>query len=185
MHTDKSKNSVYVYYTRISDRLSYSSADASELAENLLARGLDELYGIVLSKEERSKGPHGKPYLVNHPKIHYNISHSGRFVLCAISGVPVGIDIQQKRIVDVAKVGKKIFPDEEYRRFLKSETMQEDFFRQWVLRESYLKWTGEGLTKDLRDLKTEGWHQFLHLHRDYMCALWAGKPLEIHIKEVS
>ena len=100
MHTDKSKNSVYVYYTRISDRLSYSSADASELAENLLARGLDELYGIALSKEERSKGPHGKPYLVNHPKIHYNISHSGRFVLCAISGVPVGIDIQQKRIVD-------------------------------------------------------------------------------------
>lgn len=184
MHIDKSKNTAYVYWTKMSDRFSYDQKDAHETAEMLLARGLDEIYGIILSKEERAVGKHGKPYLANHPKIHYNISHSGEFVICAISGVPVGIDIQQQRIVDVAKVGKKIFPDDEYREFLKSEKMQEDFFRQWVLRESFLKWTGEGITKDLRELKTEGWHQFLHLHRDYMCALWAGKPLEIHMKEV-
>lgn len=184
MHTEKSKNTAYVYYTKMSDRLSYNNTNAGELAEMLLDRALDERYGIILSKEERAKGHHGKPYLPNRPMIHYNISHSGRFVVCAVSGVPVGIDIQQKRIVDVTRVGKKIFSDEEYRKFLKSESMQDEFFRQWVLRESYLKWTGEGITKDLRELKTEGWYQYIHLHRDYLCALWAGKPLDIHIKEI-
>lgn len=184
MHIDKSKNTAYVYWAKISDRFSCEQKDAHQMAEMLLAQGLGEVYGIALQKEARAVGKHGKPYLVNHPKIHYNVSHSGEFAICAISGVPVGIDIQKKRIVDVAKVGQKIFPDEEYRKFLKSEKMQEDFFRQWVLRESYLKWTGEGITKDLRELKTEGWHQFVHLHRDYMCALWAGRPLEIRMKEV-
>lgn len=73
----------------MSDRFSYDQKDAHETAEMLLARGLDEIYGIILSKEERAVGKHGKPYLANHPKIHYNISHSGEFVICAISGVPV------------------------------------------------------------------------------------------------
>lgn len=184
MHTDKSRRTAYVYYAKVSDRLSCDHVEASAMGEALLSRGLYELYGVSLEKEERAKGKYGKPYLVNRPEIHYNISHSGKYTICAISGVPVGVDIQKKRITDVEKVGKRIFPPEEYRKFLMSERKQEEFFRQWVLRESYLKWTGEGLTKDLRELETEGWHQFIHLDREYMCALWSQGPLEIRIKEV-
>lgn len=183
MHTDRSI--AYIYYATMSDRLSYAPSDATEVAEGLLAYGIRELYGLELGNEARAKGLHGKPYLVNHPKIQYNISHSGRYILCVIAKIPVGIDIQQKKIIEIEKVGQRIFPPDEYREFLMSETKQEDFFRQWVLRESYLKWTGQGITRDLRELKTEGWHQFIHIDRDYMCALWAGKPMDIQIKEVT
>ena len=70
------------------------------------------------------------------------------------------------------------------REFLKSENKQDEFFRQWVLNESYLKWTGDGLTKDLRVLKREGWYQFLHFHRNYLCAIWSEKPMNIEIREI-
>lgn len=182
--TDRSKNTAYVYYAKLTDRLGYDHADATQTGELLLNKGLAELYGIDLKKEERDKGPQGKPYLPLHPEVHYNISHSGKYVICVLAGVPVGIDIQEKRITNIQRVGKRIFPPDKYREFLKSEDMQDEFFRQWVQRESYLKWTGEGITKDLRELKTEGWHQFIHLHRDYMCAIWSGNPLEVRIKEV-
>ncbi len=184
MQMDRSKNTVYIYYLRLSEQKYISDGDASEVGEWLLKRALREIFGLELSDEKRAKGLHGKPYLVNHPEIQYNISHSGDFIVCAVSGVPVGIDIQEKRVVDVVKVGSKIFPNEEYREFLKSEDKQDEFFRQWVLNESYLKWTGDGLTKDLRVLKREGWHQFLHFHTNYLCAIWSGKPMNIEIREV-
>ena len=184
MYTDKFRNTVYIYVTKISDRLSYTCGSPSEKGEQLLRRGLRELYSIDLEQEERAKTQNGKPYLVNHSEVQYNISHSGKYVVCAFAQVSVGIDIQEKRIVNVERIGRKIFPIEEYREFLKSEEKQETFFRQWVMRESYLKWTGEGLTKDLRQLQTEGWHRFIHVDREYMCALWTEHPMEIQLREV-
>lgn len=184
MQMNRSKNTAYIYYIRLSEQNYVSDGDASAVGEWLLKRALRDIFGLNLEEEERGKGPHGKPYLVNHPEIHYNISHSADFIVCAVSGSPIGIDIQEKRVVDVIKVGRRIFPNEEYREFLKSEDKQDEFFRQWVLNESYLKWTGDGLTKDLRVLKREGWHQFLHFHRNYLCAIWSGKPMNIEIREV-
>ena len=36
-----------------------------------------------------------KPYLKDYPDIHFNGSHSGEYLVCALSDVPVGIDIQK------------------------------------------------------------------------------------------
>ena len=36
----------------------------------------------------------GKPYLAKEPDIHFNLSHSGEWAVCAISSSPVGVDIQ-------------------------------------------------------------------------------------------
>ncbi|MDD3338974.1 MAG: 4'-phosphopantetheinyl transferase superfamily protein [Lachnospiraceae bacterium] len=180
----KKKKIAYVFYTKVLDRLSYTHKELSEVGDLLLAYGLEYLYGIRLESEKKGKGCHGKPYLINHPEIQYNISHSGEYVVCVLSAMPVGIDIQEKRVMDVTRVGKRVFKDEEYREFLMNEDMQERFFRQWVLNESYLKWTGQGLTVDMREVETHGWHQFLHVDKNYMCALWAEQPLEIVLKEI-
>ena len=53
--------------------------------------------------EPRAKGEHGKPFFTLQPKIHYNISHSGKYVVCVIAGEEVGIDIQEHRELDYEK----------------------------------------------------------------------------------
>lgn len=39
-------------------------------------------------------GAYGKPYLPDYPHAHFNISHSGQYVACAVCERPVGLDIQ-------------------------------------------------------------------------------------------
>ena len=45
-------------------------------------------------KEELQMDKFGKPYFVN-SKIHFNISHSGNFVVMAVSDWNIGIDVQR------------------------------------------------------------------------------------------
>jgi 4'-phosphopantetheinyl transferase len=40
-------------------------------------------------------GEFGKPFLVEYPDIYFNISHSGKYVACAVCDFPVGIDVQE------------------------------------------------------------------------------------------
>ena len=51
---------------------------------------------------------------------------------------------------------------------------------QWVLREAYIKWTGEGLSRDLRTISLdEGSYILLDLGEDYSGAIWSQDPLEL------
>ena len=43
--------------------------------------------------------PEGKPFIVDHPNIHFNLSHSGDVAICAVSNQPVGIDIETPRSI--------------------------------------------------------------------------------------
>ena len=39
-------------------------------------------------------GPQGKPFFPDRPDLHFNLSHSGETVLCALSPSPVGCDAE-------------------------------------------------------------------------------------------
>ena len=184
MYQDRNKKAAYVYWKKLNDGIRVPREEYSAEGKKLLEKALWDAFGLELQKEEIAVGSCGKPYLVQHPEIHYNISHSGCYVVCAVSGSEVGIDIQEKRVIALDKIGRKIFSPEEYREFLKSEEKQDIFFRQWVRIESYLKWTGEGITRKLTDLKMDGWHQFLHMNKHYMCAIWSQGPLSIIMREL-
>lgn len=156
----------------------------SILGECLLAHGIYTIYGIDMKEEPRSTKKNGKPYFNNHPEIHYNISHSGDYVLCAIGSRSLGIDIQRHKPVDIKKMAKHTLSQTEYDSIKNSPTKEIDFFRYWVMKESYLKWTGEGITRDLRKLDMQGWHQFLAIDQQYSCAVWAEEHLEIVLEKV-
>lgn len=113
-------------------------------------------YGLFLSNyymlnQEISYTEYGKPYLKENYGIHFNISHSGDYVICAISNNPVGIDIQQHSFIDLEiidllhEVEKERLLcanlDEELKKFL--------FFNIWVGKESFIKYSGTGLSCDL------------------------------------
>lgn len=91
----------------------------------------------------------GKPFIQNAP-IHFNLSHSGDFVVCATSAQEIGVDIEQIRPIDL-QLAKRYFHPNEYRDlFLQEEKQRLDyFFSLWTLKESYLKWRGSEMTTPL------------------------------------
>ena len=43
------------------------------------------------------EGKHGKPFLLEHPQIQFNISHCKNAVLCGIGSKPLGVDVETIR----------------------------------------------------------------------------------------
>lgn len=93
---------------------------------------------------------YGKPYLVGHPELHFNLSHSGRWCVCAVSTVTVGVDVEQVRPMDLAWTDK--FLSAEEREDLRDRGEADRlwrFYELWTRKESYAKAVGRGLSPEL------------------------------------
>ena len=66
------------------------------LAYQLLKQGLREEYGIT-DNPVFEYNEHGKPSIVGHPEIFFNLSHCKEAAVCVISDQPVGIDVESIR----------------------------------------------------------------------------------------
>jgi 4'-phosphopantetheinyl transferase len=93
-----------------------------------------------------STNDYKKPFLDNIKDFHFNLSHSGSWMVCALDQYPVGIDVELIKTIDL-KIAKRFFPKEESEELLsKEESKRTDFFfTLWTLKESYMKATGKGL----------------------------------------
>lgn len=101
---------------------------------------------LQVEQEER-----GKKYFANYPGIYFNVSHSGHRLVCAVSDVPVGVDIEKPaEAKNVRKIVKRFFHAKEIERFemLAKEGVDPavEFQRLWTMKEAYLKCTGAGLS---------------------------------------
>lgn len=78
--------------------------------------------------------------------IFFNISHSDNFVICSVSKNPVGCDIEKIRSVK-SGFEKRFFTQNEvaYLEKFSCEEKFNQFFRLWTMKESYMKFTGEGM----------------------------------------
>lgn len=80
----------------------------------------------------------------------YNLSHSGDYVLCSVStgaNIKVGCDIEEIKTPNL-KIARRFFCSAEYEKIAgeKDKSLQRElFYRYWVLKESFLKATREGL----------------------------------------
>ena len=77
----------------------------------------------------------GKP-VYSGLEIHFNLSHAGTCVVCAVSDRPVGIDIERPR-KNAIKVAERFFTQ--------AECDWIGFARIWTLKEAYAKLTGDGI----------------------------------------
>jgi 4'-phosphopantetheinyl transferase len=128
-------------------------ADARRtLAGELLVRaGLMRRYGLANRDIRFRLGAHGKPELETPGRDHFNVSHSGAWVVAAFSKVgPVGVDVERIRPVDMA-LARRFFSADECEALLALAGAEQTalFFRYWTLKESYLKALGSGLSKPL------------------------------------
>ncbi len=65
--------------------------------------------------------------------VYFNLSHSDNLVVLAVSNTEIGVDVEKIR-----PVRREKFP------FIEAED-DEEFFEKWTERESYVKFTGEGV----------------------------------------
>ncbi len=66
------------------------------LAYQLLKQLLREEYGIM-ENPLFEYNEHGKPSIIGHPEIFFNLSHCREAVACVVSDAPVGIDVEAVR----------------------------------------------------------------------------------------
>lgn len=103
---------------------------------------------IHLIKEEK-----GKPVLKGFPHFHFNISHSGDWVVSAFASTPVGIDIEKIGTPNL-NLAARFYSEQECEDLLSKPAIhQPDYFYSiWTGKESYLKATGKGITIALNSL---------------------------------
>ncbi|WP_150267832.1 4'-phosphopantetheinyl transferase family protein [Paenibacillus tepidiphilus] len=91
----------------------------------------------------------GKPVLP-YAGMHFNVSHSGEWVVCAIDRCPVGIDVEEIKPIDLG-IAERFFSADEYKALLTepADRQIEMFYELWTLKESYLKQNGQGLSGGL------------------------------------
>lgn len=97
-----------------------------------------------------SANQYGKPQ-ANIEGFHFNVSHSGSWVVCAADSLDVGVDVERIHKVDTG-IAKRFFSQEESELLAHctSESQWQDlFFKLWSLKESYIKAIGKGLSCSL------------------------------------
>lgn len=118
----------------------------SLLAGYLLSYGLKQCFpGFSLKEEAFGKTEQGKPFLKDNPALHFNLSHSGDWVLCGIAGQEIGVDIQQEEKVSNA-MARRICSEEEIH-------ASPGLISLWTIKEAYSKLKGLGLLQDFRQLQ--------------------------------
>ena len=163
----------------------------------LLLRGLQELGYDRLFPQNKDpeqllealaaslkKGPYGKPYLTGYPEIHFNISHSGGWAVCALASMPCGVDIQERRSIRSRRMVERTMNAREQRQIREAEDGTGEFIKLWTYKESCIKLSGEGLHQDMKTLKPPACHQFFWLEKD-LAGCVAGEEsftLEIRIE---
>lgn len=107
----------------------------------LLKKLLDE---EDITKPAFKTGKYGKSYISNYENIQFNLSHSGKIVACAISDAEVGVDVEYNDPAIDLNIARHYFYNREYENIIKSDNPSNEFFSYWVLKESYMKYTGLG-----------------------------------------
>ena len=114
----------------------------------LLRKALREMYGMH-DAPVFEYDANGKPSILGHPEIFFNISHCRKAVACVVADSPVGIDVEETcRFSD--SIARYTLDDEEYESVVKADNPSQAFIRLWTMKEALLKYTGEGLRRDIK-----------------------------------
>lgn len=141
--------------------------------------------------------PGGKPFFVNHPDLHFSLSHSGSEVAIAFSRTPIGFDVERKeRRADFVSVARRFFSEAEAAQIAAAgEHASSLFVDLWTAKEAILKLEGSGISGGLE--RALVWNESegeldgrrVHLHR----MEWPGfiarvasfeEPRAVRVKEL-
>lgn len=134
---------VELYLCRASNPLSQEDRLLHWGKEYALHAGLSAPSGTILRDKK------GKPFFSGLPFC-FSVSHSGDLWGCAFSPSRLGLDLQREQPCASASIARRFFHPLE-RRYAESAPDQKAFFAVWTAKESYVKFTGEGITDAFSD----------------------------------
>ena len=117
---------------------------------NILIRyAIKDFFGIPIKNQNFLYNQKGKPYIIGYENVHFNLSHSGDLVVCAVSTDEIGVDIEKIRPVKEQTINK-VCCFKELKYLDNSTDKTSEFIRIWTAKEAYVKRFGEGLKGDLK-----------------------------------
>jgi 4'-phosphopantetheinyl transferase len=123
------------------------------VCRGVLRLTIGDYLGIDASAVSFAYATTGKPSLQQNVGLWFNVSHAGGLALLAFSGEgPLGVDLESlDRVVDAEALAPRFFAADETRDLMSVAQSQrtEAFLNGWTRKESYIKATGEGLTRPL------------------------------------
>ncbi len=93
---------------------------------------------------------HGKPFFADHPEWYFSLSHSGEWAVCALDDAPIGVDLEQHRLLNTQRLAARYLG-------ITTPLTSNEFFSHWTRKESYLKAVGVGLS-GLHTVPDDNWH---------------------------
>lgn len=146
-------------YVRMYDETGCTAAERSqretELAGRLLLYAVRREFGFAPDTARIAKGRHGKPYFQGLP-VSYNISHCAGAVCCAVGRKELGIDIEPAGRQTLSAVSR-VCSENEQADIRRAADPGSRFMQYWTLKESYVKYLGEGLSFGLQNA-VFAWH---------------------------
>jgi 4'-phosphopantetheinyl transferase len=145
---------------------------STEDAQNFLRNVLAQYTKTSAERLTFAKSAFGKPYLNHFPQWQFNISHSGKKRLIAVSHhVPVGIDIEliKERRAICSLVNRCFAPSEQAYWFsLPKDQQLRAFYHLWTRKEAVVKGIGRGIALGLNQciIDPQNPDIFLHLPVD-------------------
>ena len=98
-----------------------------------------------------AQNEHGKPYLKDHPEVHFNLSHCKNGIIVAVSDQPVGVDIESYHEVSDSLI-RYTMNEEEQHIIQTSDNPIRTFTEYWTKKEAVFKLHGTGITHNLYGL---------------------------------
>lgn len=101
---------------------------------------------------------HGKPDLSqsqNRQCVRFNVSHSGRFGIIAVSlSRRIGVDVEQYRAMEFLEIARRYFSEREYSdlKAVPAGELEHYFFSYWTRKEAVLKAMGVGIANSLNQI---------------------------------
>ncbi len=102
--------------------------------------------GIPYDQVRIGIGHFGKKYCINSSELHFNISHSGDYVVLAFSRYSVGVDVERICSNHYYPEVLKLLSERTQQSYKESDDKLLTFFKIWTGLESFTKLEGIGLT---------------------------------------
>ncbi len=128
------------------DFLIFIYKDRPELREERLLSSAALYSGMDADSFKKEVSETGKPYFRALPEVQFSITHSGGYWACAFGNAPVGLDMEMHRKCRIGDISKRFFHPSEHKYLELRGNGIKEFFDLWCAKESYVKFTGEGLS---------------------------------------
>jgi 4'-phosphopantetheinyl transferase len=131
----------------------WQDAERSLAGNILLLKGLQSIGRVEYALDDLQYSGFQKPYFDD--TISFNISHSGEYVICALSEAnKVGVDVEAIKDIPIEDF-TNLFANQEWEEVANATNKLKAFYTLWTKKEAFLKAVGCGLSQPLNEVVIE------------------------------